>query len=215
MPFCLTFFSLTTLTFAFAVPRFLCLSPSPAHHRCLHQVRYCSLSRALVQALVRSGSLFLTRSHSLFLTRSHSLFLTRSRSLFLTRSRSLFLIRSRSLFLTRSRSLFLIRSRSLFLTRSRSLFVARSRYSSVCVSLSLSLSLSLLLSLSLSNISIQDIPSGSKYEVNLPLIIASTTTECLCSWVNDLQRNAERVLRFFLASHVPKKSYLQIISIVK
>ena len=131
VPFCLTFFSLITLSYAFAVPRFLCLSPSPARHRYLHQVRYCSLSLtgsgSLFLTRARSHSLFLTRSHSLFLTRSHSLFFTRSRSLFLTRSRSLFLTRSRSLFLIRSRSLFLTRSRSLFLTRSRSLFLTRSR----------------------------------------------------------------------------------------
>ena len=188
-----SFFSLITLSFAFAVPRFLCLPPSPARHRCLHQVRDCSLS--LIQALTRSGSLFLTRCSVL------------------TRSRSLFLTRSRSLFFTGSRSLFVTGSRSLFVTRSRSLFVTRSRYSSVCVSLSLSLSFSLSLSLSL--ISIQDIPCGSKHDVNLPLIIASTTTECLCRWANDPRRDPEGVLRFFLASHVPKKSHLQIISIVK
>ena len=51
--------------------------------------------------------------------------------------------------------------------------------------------------------------------MNLPPIFASTTTECLCSWANDLRRDPERVLRFFLASLVPKKSYLQIISNVK
>ena len=183
-------------SFAFAVSRFLCLSPSPARHRCLHQVRYCSLS--LAQALARSGSQFLTRfsvltrfsfavSHSLSLAVSHSLSLAVSHSL----------------------SLVVCHSLSLAVCHSLSLAVCHSLSLQLCVRLSLSLSLSL------SNISIQDIPCGSKYDVNLPLIIASTTTECLCSWAKDLRRDPERVFRFFLASHVPKKSYLQIISIVK
>ena len=120
VPFCLTFFSLITLSFAFAVPRFLCLSPSPARHHCLHQVRYCCLS------LAQARCFSLAVSHSLSLAVSHSL------------SLALFLTRSRSLFLTCSRSLFLTRSHSLFLTRSRSLFVTRSRYSALSLSLSLS-----------------------------------------------------------------------------
>ena len=139
-------------------------------------------------------------SRSLRLAVSHSLSLAVSHSLSLAVSHSLSLV---------SHSLSLVVSHSLSLAVSHSLFLTRSRYSSVCVSLSLSLSLSLFL------IPIQDIPCGSKHDVNLPLIIASTTTECLCSWANDLRRDPERVLRFFLASHVPKKSYLQIISIVK
>ena len=138
--------------FTFAVPCFLCLSPSPARHHCLHQVRYCSLS--LAQA--RCFSLALARCLSLALV------------------------------------------------------------TALCACLSLSRSHSCSLSLShIFLISIQDIPCGSKHDVNLPLIIASTTTECLYSWANDLRRDPERFLRFFLASHVSKKSYLQIISIVK
>ena len=181
------FFSLITLSFAFAVPRFLCLSPSPARHHRLHQVRYCSLS--LAQALARSGSLFLTRSHSLFLTLSLSLAVSHSLSLVVSHSLSLAVSHSLSLVVCHSLSL------------------------QLCVLLSLSLSLSFFLFL----MPIQDIPCGSKHDVNLPLIIASKTTECfaLCSLANDLRRDPERVLRFFLASHVPKKSYLQIISIVK
>ena len=139
VPFCLTFVSLpVTLSFAFAVPRFLCLSPSPTRHRCLHQVRYCSLS------LSGSGprSLGLAVSHSLSLAVSHSLrTLARCLSLFLTRSRSLFVTGSRSLFVTGSRSLFLTRSHSLFLTRSRKLFLSRRGPCSLFVAVSHSLSL--------------------------------------------------------------------------
>ena len=169
MPFCLTFFSLITLCFAFAVPRLLCLSPSPARHHCLHQVRYCSLSHWLKLAV--SHSLSLAVSHFLSLAVSHSLSLAVSHSLSLAVSHTLSLVVSHLL----------------SLAVSCSLFVTRSRNSSVCVSLSLSL------------ISIQDIPCWSKHDMNLPLIIASTTNECLCSWANDLRRDPERVLPFFIA----------------
>ena len=135
VPFCLSFFSLITLSFAFALPRFLCLSPSPARHHCLHQVRYCSLS--LAQALACSGSLFLTRCFLLALTRCFSLSLSLARcfSLALARCFSLALARCFSL---NSRSLFLTRCFSLALARCLSLALA----TALCASLSLSLSLS-------------------------------------------------------------------------
>ena len=128
----LLFSRLTTLSFAFAVPRFLCLF-LPLPLAITVSIRFAiALSHWLRLAV---SQLALTRCFSLALARCFSL----SLSLSLARC-----------FLTRSRSLFLTRSRSLFLTRSCSLFVTRSRYSSVCVSLSLSRSLALSISVSLS-----------------------------------------------------------------
>ena len=157
VPFCLTFFSLITLSFAFAVPRFLCLSPSRSRSPSL------SPSGSLLLSLTGSGSLFLTRCFSLSIARCFSLALARCFSLALARCFSLALARCFSLALARCFSLAVSSSHSLSLV--------------VCHSLSLQLCVRLSLSLSLSLISIQDIPCGSKHDVNLPLIIASTTNE--------------------------------------
>ena len=207
VPFCLTFFSLITAPLRVRCPSFslsLSLFRSPS----------LSPSGSLLLSLSLSLSLSLTRSgsRSLSFAVSHSLLLAVSHSLSLIASHSLSLVVSHSLSLVASHSLSLIASHSLSLVVSHSLSLAISHSFSLAICHSLSLQLCVRLSLSL--ISIQDIPCVSKHDVNLPLIIASKKTEWLCSWANDLWRSPEKVLRFFLALHVPKKSHLQIISIV-
>ena len=118
------------LSFAFAVPRFLCLSPSPTRHRCLHQVRYCSLSLSLSL----SHWLRLAVSHSLSLAFSHSLSLTVSHSLSLVVSYALSLAVCHSLSLAVCHSLSLAVCHSLSLSRYLSLALA----TALCASLSLS-----------------------------------------------------------------------------
>ena len=165
---------------------------------------FFSFDHPLLRVRCPSFSLSLSLFRSPLLSPSGSLLLS------LTGSGSLFLARCFSLALARGFPLALARCFSLALARCFSLALA----TALCASLSLSLSLFLSLSLTHTHISIQDIPCWSKHDVNLPLIIASTTTECLCSWANDLQRDPERVHRFFLelTLPVPKKSCLYITS---